>query len=231
METERIKAEYATREQAGRNAMYSILHRSNQINVHGIERAIFNVLARAGWQDLHSRSFLDVGCGTGGALLRWIQWGALPENCQGIDLVSDRLEQARKRLPLAVGLMTGDASRLSFPDERFDVTSQLTVFSSILDDGMQEVIAREMLRVTKPGGFILSYDFWLNPVNPATRGLRVSRLRELFPGCKLYVQRITLAPPIARRLAPMSPLLCRVLEGMRLFNSHYLVMIQPARKS
>jgi hypothetical protein len=38
-------------------------------------------------------------------------------------------------------------------------------------------------------------------------------------------QRITLAPPIARRLAPLSWGLCLFLESLELFNTHYLVAI------
>lgn len=230
MESERIIAEYVAREKEGRDSVYSMLRRVNQLNAHSFDRALFSVFRQAGYNALSGKRFLDVGCGTGGLLLRWIQWGASPENCHGIDLVPHRLEQARQRLPTAIHLAIGDASQLPFPDGAFDVTSQLTVLSSILDDGMQKAVAREMLRVTKPDGMIISYDFWVNPTNPATRGVSVRRLRALFPSCKLYVQRITLAPPIARRLAPMSPLLCRGLESLKLFNSHYLVMIKPAQK-
>lgn len=231
MEPERIIAEYVTREKEGRDSAYGILRRVNQINAHSFERALFSVFRQAGYEDFSDKIFLDIGCGTGGLLLRWIQWGASPENCRGIDLVPHRLEQARQRLPAAVHLLADDASRLPFPDTMFDVTSQLTVLSSILDDDMQHAVAREMLRVTKPDGIIISYDFWLNPTNPATRGVGVRRLRELFPNCELYTQRITLAPPIARRLAPWAPWLCRLLESLKLLNSHYLVMIKPARKS
>lgn len=209
--------------------LYSILRRANALAVHGLERTVLRCLARAGIRDLERKRFLDVGCGLGGQLLRWIQWGARPENCHGVDLVAERLAQARHRLPPAATLLNADAGCLPFPDLAFDVVSQLTVLSSIPDDPMQEAVAREMLRVTRPDGLILSYDFWLNPINPATRGVRVSRLRRLFPGCRFDVHRITLAPPIARRLAPVSPLLCRVLEGLKLLNTHRLVLIRPAR--
>ena len=227
METERIIDEYIAREREGRDAVYRILQTVNQLNAHSFERALFSVFRKAGYDNLSDKRFVDIGCGTGGLLLRWIQWGALPENCHGIDLTPHRLEQARHRLASAVHLAKADASRLPYSDATFDVASQLTVLSSILDNSMQEAVAREMLRVTKRDGFILSYDFWLNPTNPATRGVRLATLRKLFPNCKLYAQRITLAPPLARRLVKVSPLLCRWLERLQLFNSHYLAMIKP----
>jgi hypothetical protein len=84
-----------------------------------------------------------------------------------------------------------------------------------------------MMRVVKRNGLILSYDFWLNPSNPQTRGLRPDEIRRLFPGCRFEFHRITLAPPIARRLVPASWLLCAFLEKLKIFNTHYLVAIRP----
>lgn len=230
METDRIINEYVAREKAGRFSVYSMLQSVNQFNAHSFERALFSVFSKAKYDNLAGKKFVDIGCGTGGLLLRWIQWGALPENCHGIELVPHRLEQARHRLAPAVHLRNVDASRLPYPDATFDVASQMTVLSSILDKSMQMAVASEMFRVTKRDGLILSYDFWLNPTNPATRGVRLATLRRLFPNCKLYSQRITLAPPITRCLIKVSPLLCRGLERLKLFNSHYLVMIKPDPK-
>jgi hypothetical protein len=83
-----------------------------------------------------------------------------------------------------------------------------------------------MLRVVKPNGLILSYDFWWNPTNRQTRGLRPRELREAFPGCRCTFERITLAPPVARRLAPFAWGLCLLLESLKLFNTHYLAAIR-----
>ena len=70
------------------------------------------------------------------------------------------------------------------------------------------------------------YDFWLNPTNPQTKGIRPAEIRQLFPGCRCSFQRITLAPPLARRIIPLSWGLGLLLEGLKLFNSHYLAAIQ-----
>ena len=87
-------------------------------------------------------------------------------------------------------------------------------------------MAREMLRVLKPDGLILWYDFWLNPTNRQTRGIRPREVKALFPNCHFKFRRITLAPPIARRLAGWTWGACLLLEWLRLFNTHYLVAIQ-----
>jgi len=56
----------------------------------------------------------------------------------------------------------------------------MTAISSILDPEIRRNICADMQRVLrspdpasgKPGGMILWYDFWLNPTNPQTRGVR-----------------------------------------------------------
>ena len=45
------------------------------------------------------------------------------------------------------------------PFHSFDLLLQSPVFTSILDQAMKERVAAEMMRVSKPGGLILWYDF------------------------------------------------------------------------
>jgi hypothetical protein len=104
---------------------------------------------------------------------------------------------------------------------------QYTALSSILDPRIRQNVARDMLRVLKPEGILLWYDFWLNPTNPQTRGIRPAEIRELFPACNYEFHKITLAPPLARRIVPFSWGLALFLEGLRIFNSHYLAVISP----
>jgi len=87
-----------------------------------------------------------------------------------------------------------------------------------------------MLRVVNGHGMILWYDFWLNPTNPQTRGIRPGEIKRLFPNCRYEFHRITLAPPIARRIVPISWMLALFLENLKIFNTHYLVAIQPEIK-
>ena len=87
-------------------------------------------------------------------------------------------------------------------------------------------MASEMLRVLRIGGAILWFDFWLNPTNPQTGGIRPKEIRTLFPYCTYIFRKITLAPPIARRIVPFSWPLAQFLESFGIFNSHYLVLIR-----
>jgi hypothetical protein len=51
-------------------------------------------------------------------------------------------------------------------------------------------------------------------------------VRALFGGCEVVLSRITLAPPIARRLVPVSWIASLLMEKVRVFNTHYLGVIR-----
>ena len=70
---------------------------------------------------------------------------------------------------------------------------------------MKQRIASEMIRVVKKEGAILWYDYHVNnPWNPDVRGVKKQEIHRLFPGCRIRLQRMTLAPPLVRLLAPYS---------------------------
>ncbi|MBI4686402.1 MAG: hypothetical protein HY756_01245 [Nitrospirae bacterium] len=58
------------------------------------------------------------------------------------------------------------------------------------------------------------------------RGVKKNEICELFPNCSIDLNRITLAPPIARLIAPYSWLACYILERLKIFNTHYLGVIR-----
>jgi len=108
-----------------------------------------------------------VGCGSGGELARLVAYGADPRRLHGIDLRDEAIAAARSRLPLC-DLVTGDASELPYATGSMDVVMQLTVLSSILDGDVRRRVAAEMIRVCRPSGLIVSYDFIMNPSNADT---------------------------------------------------------------
>jgi SAM-dependent methyltransferase len=167
-----------------------------------------------------------MGCGSGGVLGEYLAFGAATCNLFGVDLLPDRLSQAH-HWHSGLNLANADGGHLPFPSQAFDLVLQYTALSSILDPGLRRKICAEMLRALKPDGLILSYDFWLNPTNRQTRGIRPAEVKRLFPGCHYEFRRITLAPPIARRLATVSWGLCLFLESLKIFNTHYLVAVRP----
>jgi len=157
-------------------------------------------------------------------------WDTILWTMHGIDLLQDRMAEAHARVP-SLALSCADGQHLPYPDSVFDLVMQYTAFSSILDDTVKANVAREMLRVLRPRGAIVWYDYWLNPINPQARGIRPTEIRRLFPDCEYDFQRVTLAPPITRRLISVSWLLCYALEKMRVLNTHYLAVIRKCASS
>jgi ubiquinone/menaquinone biosynthesis C-methylase UbiE len=173
---------------------------------------------------LENRSVADIGCGSGRWLLEFAQWEA--SGLHGIELDPGRLQRAKERLPSA-DLQTGDARHLPWADNSFDLVSHFTVFSSILNDSVRKQIAAEMLRVAKPGGVVLWYDFRVNnPRNPNVRGVTAREIRELFPGCDIRLRSVTLAPPLARAVVPVSWIAALLLEKLPFLRTHYLGIIR-----
>ena len=225
-EAARIREAYARR-QKGPQGKYSFLDPSHVLLIQERDSELLSMLSRHGVESLEGKRILEIGCGMGYLLRAFLQWGARPENVVGIDLLQERIELARKLCPQDVRLECGNAATLGFPDASFDFVMQSVVFSSILDPEMRQQIASEMLRVLRPCSFVLWYDFFVdNPRNPDVRGIRSREIRSLFPGCRIYLRRITLAPPIGRLVGRYSPFLYTLLSRCKILCTHYLGLIQ-----
>lgn len=225
IELDRIRQAYARRSRGNKGA-YSLLNSGHLLHIQEREYELLSMFSRYNVSPLESSRILEVGCGTGYWIRAFLQWGALPENVYGIDLLPERIDRARKLCPQGVHLECANASSLAFPDSSFDLVLQSTVFTSILDGTMKQRIAREMLRVLKPAGFVVWYDFMFNnPRNPDVRGIDTSELKKFFPGCRIHSRRITLAPPVGRFVASYSPLLYSLLSRARILCTHCLCLI------
>jgi hypothetical protein len=60
------------------------------------------------------------------------------------------------------------------------------------------------------------------------RGIAAREIQRLFPGCSVNLRRVTLAPPLTRRLASRSWLACSLLEAIPLLRTHFLGVIRKA---
>ncbi len=231
-EAERIRHEYARREQILPPGFYAVTKPANLFADQQRTRRLLQLLRDERLLPLDGRAILDIGCGDGWQLAQFERWGARAEQLAGIDLIPSRVERAAMRFAgpahhEAPQLRVGDASDLPWPAECFDLAHQSTVFSSILDVSMKQAVAREIVRVLKPGGVLIWYDFFVdNPANPAVRGIGAHEIRALFPTCAVRLQRATLAPPLARRCVPMTWLGSLLLEQIGLLNTHYLGLIR-----
>jgi len=223
---DQILAEYKRREREIPSDFYSLKHPANLFIQQGQTRGLLWALKTAALTPLNNRRIMEVGCGRGNWLSIFESFEAQRELLAGIDLDEDRAAECRRRF-VGADIRGGDATQLPWPDQHFDVVFQSTVFTSILDAGMKQAVAREMLRVLKPQGAILWYDFHFNnPRNPHVRGVGRAEIKSLFPACSVTLRRMTLAPPIARRLVPISWIAAELLEKLQLLNTHYFGVLR-----
>jgi ubiquinone/menaquinone biosynthesis C-methylase UbiE len=229
-EISRLRDEYARRhEELHESYKYSLFNPAALFAYQERQMWIMKILGKYGFFPLKGADILEVGCGSGGVLAEFLSYGVTPSRLYGLEVVNESVQMAHNRLP-HLPVIYGDGQTLPFPDGKFKLVMQYTAFSSILDEKVRTQMAREMQRVVDPqNGIILSYDFWINPLNRQTIGIRPSELRRLFPNCSYEFHRITLAPPVAARLIKVSRLLCSFLERLKVFNTHYLTVIRPIK--
>lgn len=224
-ESQAITDRYARR--APGDERYSFLRPDVCLGVQERQRAILILLRSHGVTDFSSLRLLEVGCGTGGNLLEFLRMGCAPEHLAGIELLPERYAQARHGLPAALQLYERDASLVEMPNASQDVVLVSTVFSSVLDLAFQQKLADTLWRWVRPGGAVLWYDFvYNNPSNPDVRGVPLRRVKELFPHARITTRHVTLAPPLARRVAPIHPALYTLFNTIPLLRTHILCWIR-----
>jgi hypothetical protein len=88
------------------------------------------------------------------------------------------------------------------------------------------MIAQEISRVLAPGGALLWYDFAVdNPRNANVRGVKKRDIRELFPELAGSIKSLTLAPPLARLVAPRSVMLAMMLQRVPFLRTHLMAVL------
>ncbi len=171
-ETERIRAVYATRDKR-RARHHAIVEAYRWINEERLERT--RALVADAFRGAPPR-ILDVGCGSGFDLAYWLKSGWPPESLAGVDLVQERVAEAQSRCP-GVDVRVTSGTTLPFQDGSFHVATAVTVFSSILDEPARRALFAEIIRVVRPGGMVLVYDFVVR--KPGNRDVIPMDLRQL----------------------------------------------------
>ena len=161
---------------------------------------------------------LDVGCGGGGSILNFIRMGFPPENLTGIDIQEERISEGKRLFPNAT-FVQGDAARMRFENETFDIVTESTMFVQIIDDVLSQSIANEMIRVTKANGYIILVDWrYSKPWDKSYKGLNMRRIKELFcVNSRTKIKGIfkgAIIPPIGRLISKRFPCLYFLLQSL-----------------
>lgn len=222
-ELERIRAAYEARDAAA-TSPYRWDNPGYVVYMQIVERALLRAFRDAGVR-LEGARVLDVGAGSGYFLHRLKEYGA--GEAHGIDLMEERVAQGRTRYP-TLKLRVGSATELPYGDGEFDLVTQFTCLSSILDDHVRLAVAREMRRVAR--GWILSFDMRglrrpslrRHSDSTPTVGLNKHELRRLFGLPAL--QRTVALPFALAQLTGRVPLVTSVLALLPPLQSHLLAL-------
>ncbi len=228
-EAERIRNVYARRDASGKKRLYDWNQPDELLSQYLLRVAVTKALMEAGFADLSVIDCLDVGCGAGGWLRVLMEWGANPSRLHGVDLLADRIETARLLSP-QIAFSVSNGWPLHFDDSTMDLVLANTVFSSILDAEARAMLAKEMMRVVRPSGILLIYDFRIrDPRNRDTVGIGMNEIKRLFPGMITRFRTVSLAPPLQRPLVKWSPLLAHAVEAfLPLLRTHMLCTLRKS---
>jgi hypothetical protein len=150
--------------------------------------------------------------------------------------MENRVKEGRERYP-TLTLNVGSATELPYPDAEFDLVTQFTCLSSILDDAVRLAVAREMRRVAT-GGWVLSFDlrgFWLLRLVRGRRASDSTQTIALDPGelSRLFGEPDALrSETLTFRLAELTgkhPLVAMTLGTLPFLRSHLVGLWRVAQ--
>lgn len=182
-----------------------------------IDRANISAL-RSMDVDRSTARVIDVGCGQGAGLLQFIKLGFSPSNLTGIDNSVERIEKARQLLPAATFEVTS-AENLPFESGSFDLVFESTMLGTLESQSLLKSIAKEMIRVTRAGGYIMLADWRYSRrgsgVKTAISNQFVDRVFEVGSATSVVTRvRGALAPPLGRRLSRAAPSLYFLVQTL-----------------
>ncbi len=172
---------------------------------------------------------LDIGGGAGSELALLLELGFPAEQLAMVDIIPERIEAAKRRFPIQ-DIRCEDAQHLTWPDGAFDVVMEGTIFLQITDDRLAKNIAREMLRVLRPGGILLLADWRYDGGREGLLAVDRNRVRRLFAinqgHCRLEkVVNSALIPPLGRFLSSKLPSLYFLVQKIVPFSVGHVIYV------
>ena len=224
-ESLRIKAEYERREIEIEPDLYAPWQPAEILLISERKRVAALMLKSLDRFPSVGSRCLEIGYGKLGWLADVLSWGIDETDLHGIELDAVRAARAQKALPQA-DLKVGDATQLPWRNDYFNLVVASTVYSSILDQSVREMISKEISRVVSPDGVVILYDMAVgNPQNNSLRAVKYDEVRTMFPDFKCYFRSVTLAPPIARAIAKRSWTLAVLLSSLPFLRTHFVAIL------
>lgn len=241
-ETMRIQNEYKRRDSQQLNKCYQYENPAFQFHMQEREWMLMSML-RLAKVDLSNMDMLEVGCGTGHILNRFIEFGV--RRVYGLDLMGERLKTGARCYNNAQWIQ-GNAATLPFATQSFDLVTQFMCISSVIEPTIRQMVAKEMWRVLRPGGWLLHYDMRPLPCSLQLAGkiargaglirpkkvmstpiIPVSKneLYEWFPSIEFHIRSVSLRFEFAE-LARYSHCVAHLLSRLPFLRSHYLALIR-----
>ena len=215
-ERRRIAAKYARYRTAAKRRAWSA---ENPGNRRIREELVAAIAERVSWPP--SGSVLDAGCGTGWWLERLAAEGVPHQRLYGVDILEERVAATRKRVP-GSHVASGDVRALPFLAGGFAFVSLFTVLTSLASEADMERALNEAVRVLAPGGVLAVWD--LRTPRPRRPRRVPYRVLANALGQRAETTSLTLLPPLARRLGPMTPTLYPHLARVRPLRTHRLTL-------
>ncbi|MEW6556115.1 MAG: class I SAM-dependent methyltransferase [Elusimicrobiota bacterium] len=224
--TTEIYKEYYNRKGKDRNDL--LKNPEVLFQILALDRSIIQAIASTKLEP-QTVKVLDVGCGNGASILNLLKLGFSPSNLYGVDILEDSIVKAKDRFP-NISWTHGDAGCLKFEDDFFDCVMESTMFLQMTDDDLSDKVAKEMVRVTKKGGYIMLIDWrYSHPFNKTYKGLSKKRIANLFGvGSETSVFKVyrgALVPPVGRFISKNIPSFYFILQKLFPFLVGQMVTI------
>ncbi len=175
----------------------------NSVYAKLMSKEVFETLKHhvaAVFASTNNKTILEIGAGQGGNI-NYLKACGFKDECIFVnELLPERIAALKKDYS-TIKLFEGNAIELNF-NQQFDAIYQSTVFTSVLKDEDRQALANNMWLHLKKDGAIFWYDFiYNNPKNKHVKKVSIDEIKKLFPEAKSFtVSKITLAPPIGRRV-------------------------------
>jgi SAM-dependent methyltransferase len=202
-------------------AVEEVAHRTQQYT------RFARLMREAGFVDLSGLRILDVGCGSGRQTRSFVDMGARPDDVVGIDISADAIETARHLAP-GIRYDVFNGRRIDLPDGHFDLVTQFVVFSSIGVEALRQRLARDMLRVLKPGGYVFWWDLRVLASLSGQAGAPLD-VGTLFPGLPMRTIVTALHDDPGAGIRPMRGrrIIRAVVDALRHPRTHVAALVGP----